>query len=64
MYIVNIYTHDAPWQSIILTFTSQTEILDFISLLHLSQNSAIAIKIRYERREDTRYDETESHGRV
>ena len=64
MYIVYIYTNGSPWQAIVVTFTSQTELLDFISLLHLSQNSDIDIKIHYERREDTRYDEIESHGRV
>lgn len=62
MYILRIYEWQEPWISITMIFTSQTEILDFISLLHLSQNDDIGIEIHYERREDTKYDEIKSHG--
>lgn len=58
MYIVNIYDYIQPWCGITVNFQSQTEVLDFITLLHLSQNSDFCVDIRYERREDTRYDET------
>ena len=47
MYIVYIYTNGSPWQAIVVTFTSQTELLDFISLLHLSRNNDISIKVSY-----------------
>ena len=49
MYIVNIYDYNEPWNGIILNFSSQTEVLDFISLLHLSQNIDYCVDIRYER---------------
>ena len=48
MYLVHIHDWNEPMYGIILKFTSQTEILDFVSLLHLSQNSDIVIQIRYE----------------
>ena len=51
MYNVNIYDYNSPWSGITLNFTTQTEVLDFIQLLHLSQNSDYCVDIRYERRE-------------
>ena len=47
MYIVHIFTNSSSWQAIVVTFTSQTELLDFISLLHLSRNNDISIKVSY-----------------
>lgn len=47
MYIIHVFTNQAPWQGIVVTFTTQTELLDFISLLHLSRNNDISIKVSY-----------------
>lgn len=54
MYIVNIYDYNQPWCGITVNFQSQTEVLDFISLLHLSQNSDFCVDIRYERSEQNK----------
>lgn len=63
MYNISIYDNETGY-AIEIKLSTQTEVLDFISLLSLSINDHIFISISYERREDTRYDETESHGRV
>ena len=58
MYNIQIFDNESG-HSVEIHLSSQTEVLDFISLLSLSRNDHIFISVSYERREDTRYDEAE-----
>lgn len=58
MYNISIYDNETG-HAIEINLSTQTEVLDFISLLSLSRNDNIFISVSYERREDTRYDEAE-----
>ena len=49
-------------ENIEIKFQSMQQVLDFLSLLNLPLNPEIWVQVSYERREDTRYDETEPHG--
>ena len=58
MYIIQIFDKEVG-HSVEIHLSTQTELLDFISLLSLSRNDHIFISASYERRKDTRYDEAE-----
>lgn len=61
MYTLIIYEHGMD-NSVLVQLQSIQQVLDFLSLLNLSHNTNIWVQLSYERREDTKYDETQSHG--